>query len=132
MSLLTGGLHHVSIRTTDLGRAKRFYTETIGFQRVLETETAVLLDAHGTLFGLWGPAQGTSPEDRFDPFRVGLDHLALAVANADLLNELKQQLDAAGVRNNGVEDDMLTGARYIAFYDPDGIAWELYAMPTSS
>ena len=40
-------------------------------------------------------------------------------------------LDAAGVRNNGVQDDTLTGARYIAFYDPDGIAWELYAMPAS-
>ena len=67
--------------------------------------------------------------DRFDPFRVGLDHLALAVANPESLHELKLQLDAAGVRNNGVEDDTLTGARYIAFYDPDGIAWELYAMP---
>ena len=54
------------------------------------------------------------------------------MSNADLLNELKVQLDAAGVRNNGVEDDTLTGARYIALYDPDGIAWELYAMPTPS
>jgi hypothetical protein len=27
---------------------------------------------------------------------------------------------------------MLTGATYIAFYDPDGIAWELYAMPAVS
>ena len=132
MSLLTGGFHHVSIRTTDLRRAKRFYTETIGFQPVLETEATVLLDAHGTLLGLWGPAQETPPEDRFDPFRVGLDHLALAVANAEVLSGLKQQLDAAGVRNNGVEDDTQTGARYIAFYDPDGIAWELYALPASS
>ena len=132
MSLLTGGLHHVSIRTTNLRRAKRFYTETLGFQQVLETETTVLLDAHGTILGLCGPAQETSPEDRFDPFRVGLDHLALAVANAEVLNEIKQQLDAAGVRNNGVEDDTLTGARYIAFYDPDGIAWELYATPALS
>jgi catechol 2,3-dioxygenase-like lactoylglutathione lyase family enzyme len=40
--------------------------------------------------------------------------------------------DAGGVRNNGVPDDTLTGARYIAFYDPDGIAWELYATPASS
>ena len=132
MSMRTGGLHHVSIRTTDLARAKRFYTETIGFQQVLETDGAVLLNAHGTVLGLLGAAPETSPKDRFDPFRVGLDHLALAVANAELLHELKQQLDAAGVRNNGVEDDTLTGARYIAFYDPDGIAWELYAMPASS
>ena len=81
MSLLTGGLHHVSIRTTDLGRAKRFYTETIGFQQVLETETTVLLDAHGTVLGVWGPAQETSPEDRFDPFRVGLDHVGFGCAD---------------------------------------------------
>ena len=129
MSLLTGGLHHLTIRTTDLGRAKRFYTDTLGFPLVRESDGVVLLNAHGTLFGLLGAAPETSPEDRFDPFRVGLDHLALAVANAESLHELKQQLDAAGVRNNGVEDDTLTGARYIAFYDPDGIAWELYAMP---
>ena len=129
MSLLTGGLHHLTIRTTDLGRAKRFYTDTLGFPLVRERDGAVLLNAHGTLFGLLGAAPETSPEDRFDPFRVGLDHLALAVANAESLYELKHQLDAAGVRNNGVQDDTLTGARYIAFYDPDGIAWELYAVP---
>jgi len=129
MSLLTGGLHHLSIRTTDLARAKRFYTETIGFQQVREADGAVLLNANGTVLGLLGAAPETSPKDRFDPFRVGLDHIALAVDNAESLPELQQQLDAAGVRNNGVEDDTLTGARYIAFYDPDGIAWELYAMP---
>jgi catechol 2,3-dioxygenase-like lactoylglutathione lyase family enzyme len=100
MSLRTDGFHHGSIRTTDLGRAKRFYTDTLGFQPVLETEAALLLDAHGTLFGLWGPAQKTSPGDRFDPFRVGLDHLALTVPNAELLHELKEQLDDTGRRGD--------------------------------
>ena len=95
MSLLTDGLHHLSIRTTDLARATRFYTDTLGFQLVRERDGAVLLNAHGTLFGVLGAAPETSPEDRFDPFRVGLDHLALAVANAESLYELKQQLDAA-------------------------------------
>ena len=132
MSLLTGGLHHLSIRTTDLGRAKRFYTDTLGFQLVRERDEAVLLNAHGTLFGVLGAAPETSPEDRFDPFRVGLDHLALAMESAESLHELKQQLDAAGVRNNGVQNDTVTGATYIAFYDPDGIAWELYAIPALS
>jgi catechol 2,3-dioxygenase-like lactoylglutathione lyase family enzyme len=132
MSLLIGGLHHVSIRTTDLERAKRFYTETLEFQPVLETDGAVLLNANGILLGVLDAAPETSAEDHFDPFRVGLDHLALAVNNAESLHELKRQLDAAGVRNNGVEDDTLTGATYIAFYDPDGIAWELYAMPAVS
>src|SRR6266852_7259191 len=70
MSLLTGGLHHLSIRTTDLGRAKRFYTDTLGFQLVRERDGAVLLNAHGILFGVLGAAPETSPEDRFDPFRL--------------------------------------------------------------
>ena len=132
MSLLTGGLHHLTIRTTDLARAKRFYIETLGFQSVRERDGAVLLNAHGTLFGVLGAAPETSTDNRFDPFRVGLDHLALGVDNAESLHELKQQLDAADVRNNGVQDDTLTGARYIAFYGPHGIAWELYAMPVQA
>ncbi len=132
MSLLTGGLHHLTIRTTDLARAKRFYVDTMGFEVVRERDGALILNAYGTSFGVLGAAPQTSTQDRFDPFRVGLDHLALAVDNAESLDELKQQLDAAGVRNNGVQDDTRTGARYIAFYDPDGIAWELYAMPVPS
>ena len=132
MSLLTGALHHLTIRTTDLARAKRFYIDTMGFQAVRERDGAILLNAHGTLFGVLGAAPETSTEDRFDPFHVGLDHLALAVDNAESLLELKQQLDAGGVRNNGVQDDTLTGAKYIALYEPVGIAWELYATPASS
>ena len=99
---------------------------------IRERDGALILNAHGTTFGVLGAAPQTSSQDRFDPFRVGLDHLALAVDNAESLDELKQQLDAAGVRNNGVQDDTRTGARYIAFYDPDGIAWELYATPVPS
>jgi glyoxylase I family protein len=128
MSLLTGGLHHLTIRTTDLARARRFYVDAMGFEVVRERDGALILNAHGTTFGVLGAA----PQDRFDPFRVDLDHVALAVDNAESLDGLKQQLDAAGVRNNGVQDDTRTGARYVAFYDPDGIAWELYATPVPS
>jgi hypothetical protein len=39
---------------------------------------------------------------------------------------MKRELDRAGVTNNGIEHDALTQANYISFYDPDGIAWELY------
>jgi hypothetical protein len=38
--------------------------------------------------------------------------------------------DAAGVRNHGVEEDPETHDKYINFYDPDGIAWELYSIST--
>jgi catechol 2,3-dioxygenase-like lactoylglutathione lyase family enzyme len=44
MPPLTGGLHHLTIRTTDLARAKRFYIDTMGFQAVRERDGAVLLN----------------------------------------------------------------------------------------
>lgn len=129
MTLHTNGLSHLALRVTDLARAKRFYVDTLGFQQVLETEGLILVNASGTLIGLRGKADQTGGADRFDPYRVGLDHLALAVSDAGALDGLKRQLDAAGVPNNGIESDDLTGGTYISFYDPDGIAWELYAMP---
>jgi catechol 2,3-dioxygenase-like lactoylglutathione lyase family enzyme len=129
MTLHTTGLSHVALRVTDLARAKQFYTGTLGFAQVVETEGLVIVNANGVLVGLRGDAAETARGDRFDPYRVGLDHLALAVENAAALQALHSQLQAAGVRNNGVEQDALTGASYISFFDPDGIAWELYAMP---
>jgi glyoxylase I family protein len=129
MAIQTGGLHHLAIRVTDLGRARAFYVERLGFQPVVEAPGLIIVNANGTLVGIRGGDSPTAAGDRFDPYRVGLDHLALAVPSMDALDGLKRQLDDAGVPNNGIENDEALGARYISFYDPDGIAWELYAMP---
>jgi glyoxylase I family protein len=120
---------HLALRVSDLAQAKRFYIDTLGFGLLRETQGAVFIDVHGMLIALLGPAEQTPAADRFNPFRVGLDHLALAIADAGELEELREQLNAAGVPNHGIEPDPVTGATYISFYDPDGIAWELYAMP---
>ncbi len=131
MALNAKGLSHLALRVSDLARAKQFYTQVLGFSEVLEVEGLVLVNSGGFLLGLRGNAPQTSQGDHFDPYRVGLDHVALAVDNADALHTLLGQLDAAGVQNNGIEQDTVTGGTYISFYDPDGIAWELYAMPPS-
>ena len=120
---------HLGLRVTDLPRARRFYVDTLGFGLLGETQRVVFIDAHGVPLALIGPGEQTDAADRFDPFRVGLDHLALAIADVGELEELREQLDAAGVPNHGVEQDLATGATYISFYDPDGVAWELYALP---
>lgn len=130
MPIQTNGLSHLAIRVTDLARAKKFYSETLGFPVAMEFADVVLVNAGGVLLGIRGGNPETAPDDRFDPFRVGLEHIALAVTDPAALEGLQQQLDAAGVRNNGVEDDTTTGGRYISFYDPDGIAWELYFLPS--
>jgi glyoxylase I family protein len=128
MQFSTYPLSHIGLRVGDLARAKRLYVDTLGFGLLREAPGVVFMDAHGLLIALIGPADQTDAADRFNPFRVGLDHLALAIADAGELEGLREQLDAAGVPNHGIERDPATGATYISFYDPDGIAWELYAM----
>ena len=128
MKLNANGLSHLGLRVTDLARAKRFYVDTLGCQLVREIDGAVLVDVYGTLLSLHGDDPHTFRKDHFDPFRVGLDHIALAIEDPGTLENLKQELDAAGVHNNGVEVDPETHDKYISFYDPDGIAWELYSV----
>jgi glyoxylase I family protein len=128
MKLNAHGLSHLGLRVTDLARAKRFYIDTLGCQLVREEDGVVLINAYGLLIGLQGADAYSSRDDRFDPFRVGLDHLALAIEDPGILEDLKRDLDLAGVRNNGVEEDRETHDKYISFYDPDGIAWELYTV----
>ena len=132
MKLSANGLSHLGLRVTNLARAKRFYVDTLGCQLVRETDGGILVNVAGVLVALYETDSSSSNYDRFNPFRVGLDHLALAVENPGILEDLKRDLDAAEVRNNGVEEDPETHDKYISFYDPDGIAWELYSISTRS
>ena len=132
MKLNANGLSHLGLRVTNLARAKHFYVDTLGCQLVRETEGGVLVNVSGMLVALYETTSSSSSHDRFNPFRVGLDHLALAVEDPGILEDLKRDLDAAGVRNNGVEVDPKSHVKYISFYDPDGIAWEIYSNSTRS
>ena len=130
MKLNANGWSHLGLRVTNLERAKRFYVDTLGCQLVRETERAVFVNVSGMLIALLGADAHTPSDDHFDPFRVGLDHLALAVEDPGQLEDMQRELDAAGVRKNGVEEDPATHRKYISFYDPDDIAWELYSVST--
>jgi len=128
--LNANGLSHLGLRVTNLARARRFYVDTLGCQLVRETDRAVFVNVSGMLIALLGADAHSPRDDHFDPFRVGLDHLALAVEDTSNLEDMQRELDVAGVPNNGVEEDPETHRKYISFYDPDGIAWELYSVAT--
>jgi glyoxylase I family protein len=122
----TRGVHHVALRCTDLARSKAFYTEVLGFPIIMEKDDLFLFLAGETAIGLRAAGDGTPAGDRFDPYRVGLDHVALACDDEAELERLAGTLDEAGVWHTGVKTDPVLGKRYVAFRDPDGIKWELY------
>lgn len=126
ISINTPGVHHIALRVSDLERAKKFYTETLGFPLLMEVPGLVLFRAGGTAFGLRGPSEETPKGDRFSPHRVGIDHIALACGEERELERVASALADAGIENTGPKMDETLGKRYVAFKDPDRIAWELY------
>ena len=131
MPINAHSLGHFAIRVSDIERAKKFYGETLGFElmREQQREDDVVLNFRvgDTFFGVRGGHASTAAADRFDPFRVGLDHFALHGPAADDLPRLVEQLDAAGVPHGGIQEEF--GAQLICFKDPDGIPWELFYAP---
>jgi glyoxylase I family protein len=122
----TRGVHHVALRVTDLARAKVFYIDRLGFPLLMEATGIFLFAAGGTAFAVRGPTADTDPSDCFDPFRVGLDHVALGCDDEEELRRVAAALAAAGVENTGVKLDDVLQKNYVAFRDPDGIKWEFY------
>jgi catechol 2,3-dioxygenase-like lactoylglutathione lyase family enzyme len=128
IAMKTAGVHHVALRVSDLPRAKRFYTETLGFPIVLDTPDLLLFLAGGTVIGLRAPSPETPVPDVFTPHRVGLDHIALACTEAAELERVAAALASAGIESTGAKTDEALGKRYVAFKDPDRIAWEFYSV----
>ena len=125
IGIKTPGIHHVALRVTDFDRAREFYVGTLGFQAAIDTPDLLIFLAGSTAIGIRGPVQGTPP-DAFDPFLAGLDHLALACEEEAELERVAKALEEAGVENTGVKLDETLGKKYVAFKDPDRIAWEFY------
>lgn len=126
IGIKTTGVHHVALRSTNLARSKEFYVERLGFPVALETPELLIFIAGQTAIAVKGPADATPPGDSFNPFRVGVDHIALGCADESELHRVAGALAAAGVENTGVKLDTTFNKGYVAFADPDGVKWELY------
>ena len=126
------GVGHVSLTVTDLERAAAFYSKLFDAEVIMSGE-----DAHGPLTICASPSimfgfrihSGTSREDRFDPARVGLDHVGFHVDSREELERWKERLDEQGITNSGIEDDQF-GA-HLNVKDPDNIAIEFFAAAPS-
>ena len=128
LSIKTTGVHHIALRCSDFARAKRFYLDTLGFPLIADLPNLFLFLAGSTAIGIRGPEGETPDGDAFDPFRVGLDHIALGCESEEELERVATALQQAGIENTGVKLDPALNKKYVAFKDPDRIAWEYYMV----
>ena len=123
----TPGIHHLALRTSDMARAKDFYHHTLGFPIALEITDLFIFIAGGTFIGI-RPATVSTPDEKFNPFNIGLDHLALGCEDEAELQRVANALEEAKIENTGVKFDATLGKNYISFKDPDHINWEFYMI----
>jgi glyoxylase I family protein len=121
------GFHHITLRVTDLVRARAFYEGVLGFEvdqdfpgRKLRLRPA----GTDTRLVLVPPLPGTPADDRFTERRIGLDHLAVGIGSRAELDRMAEALQAAGVPVELNHDGL--GNAIVHFRDPDNFQWELF------
>jgi catechol 2,3-dioxygenase-like lactoylglutathione lyase family enzyme len=104
------GIDHIVLHVSDVGRAKRFYTELLGMTVYRENDRQVFLHAGQQGVALFKRQENT-------PVTTGndLNHLALNVATGTY-EALKGELEKNGVAVSGRPGD----DHCIYFQDPDG------------
>lgn len=127
IDIKTPGIHHIALRSSNLARSREFYHTTLGFPIALEVPDMFIFVAGGTFIGVRAPA----PEEGskvFNPYSVGLDHMALGCTDEAELQRVALALTDANIENTGVKFDATLGKNYVAFKDPDRISWEFYMV----
>lgn len=66
------------------------------------------------------------PQEPFNEFTPGLDHLEFLVAERTNLDEWAQRLDSLGIVHSGVKEPPYTQNAMITFRDPDNIQLEFF------
>ena len=127
-------LTHVALTVRDLGVSAPWYGALFGTEPAIDEDTTphlhhtVWVVGTDTLIGLH--EHGTAaPAEAFSEYRVGLDHVAFAVADRGELEKWARRLDELGIEHGDIKDASYGSG--LAFRDPDGIALELFAPPAS-
>lgn len=135
----TGEIHHLRLTVTDLERSRQFYTGLLGFQVAVESppsDDPSAAETFKVLFGgvvmirgnlLLGLRPMAPSDDRFDPDRVGLDHLSFNVASRGELEGAVRLLEEHGVPHGQITSLASFGIDVLPFEDPDGVQLELTA-----
>src|SRR3989441_6712736 len=77
------GVHHFRLTVSNVERAVKFYTDVLGFKKLMDLNPGAFLSNGQVGIGIGPhPEPGRAmPGDRFDENRIGLDHLSFGVAS---------------------------------------------------
>ena len=118
-------LDHVVLTVVDIHRTKEFYTKIFG-EPDFQVDEGFMYQMGTTRLFFTLPRGPQAPHDRFDPTRVGLEHIAVGVKSIDDLKVYAKVLDEAGIKHSGIHVDNHSNKEKIWLDDPDKIRVEFY------
>ena len=126
--IATQGVHHFRLTVADVSRTVTFYTEVLGFNKLMDLNPGAFLSNGSVGLGI-GPhpfPDRAIEGDRFDENRVGLDHLSFLVPSHAALEDAVRVLDKHGVSHSEIRDlGEAFGICVLIFRDPDNVQLEL-------
>ncbi len=126
--IATQGVHHFRLTVSNVDRAVRFYTEILGFNKLMDLNPGAFLSNGAVGLGI-GPhpfPDKAMKNDRFDENRIGLDHMSFTVSSRAALDDAVRVLDRHGVTHSEIRDlGEAFGICVLIFRDPDNIQLEL-------
>jgi catechol-2,3-dioxygenase len=116
---------HISLTVTDPERSADFYNRVLGTKTVFSTgHTGTLIIVARDAMTIALRNHAGSNDKRFDPTRIGLDHVAFVVPSRAELEAWHTSLTAAGVVCSAIEAS--PRGLHLNLKDPDNIAIELF------
>lgn len=120
------GLSHLSLSVRDLGAARRFWVEVLGFEVVSDEEAFCFVFDRGLGLAVILSDHDEQVVDGFDHRQVGLDHLAYAVPDVESLTSWEQRLTRMGVPHSAVVET--DAGHHLNLRAPDDVPLELFVM----
>ncbi len=130
MQVLTGSVHHITLRVCNVSRSAAFYTDLLGFKQSLSLGPRVLLSNGSAMLVLMPLADSLREmaSTSLDENQVGIERLSFRVGSYRELEQAVGFLDEQGIPHGEVTDwgpDL--GLYVLSFRDPDNIPLALTA-----
>jgi glyoxylase I family protein len=118
-------LDHVVLTIRDIHRTKEFYAKIFG-EPDFQVDEGFMYQMGPTRLFFTLPRGPQAPNDRFDPTRVGLEHIAVGVKTVGELEVIAKVLDENSIKHSGIHIDNHSNKEKIWLDDPDKIRVEFY------
>ena len=120
----------VTLGVTDVGRARRFYEDGLGWRRGNDHEEVVFFQLGGMVLALWG-REALAEDARLPGAGSGFGGIALAynTRSREEVDAVLKEAEAAGATILKPAENTVWGGYSGYFADPDGHLWEVAWNP---